>query len=74
MKTDAMDAAAEAAGADASAAGNIVVGSQLQIVGQHGYGQIPLRRLPRNFPVRESFGEVGVMEFGLFDAIDAWPG
>jgi len=24
---------------------------------------IPLRRLPRNFPVRESFGEVGVMEF-----------
>ena len=26
---------------------------------------IPLRRLPRNFPVRGSFGEVGVMEFGL---------
>ena len=27
--------------------------------------QIPLRRLPQNFPIRESFGEVGVMEFGL---------
>jgi len=27
--------------------------------------QIPLRRLRRNFPGRESFGEVGVMEFGL---------
>jgi len=27
--------------------------------------QIPLRRLPRNFPGRGSFGEVGVMEFGL---------
>ena len=34
MKTDALDAAAAAeAGGDASAAGNIVVGSQLQIVG-----------------------------------------
>ena len=29
------------------------------------YGQIPLCRLPRNFPARVSFGEVGVMEFGL---------
>ena len=27
--------------------------------------QIPLRRLPRNFAVRGSFWEVGVMEFGL---------
>ena len=27
--------------------------------------QIPLRRLPRNFPGRGSFEEVGVMEFGL---------
>jgi len=27
--------------------------------------QILLRRLPRNFLVRESFGEVGVTEFGL---------
>jgi len=32
--------------------------------------QIPLRRLPRNFPstVQGSFGEVGVMEFGLHRA------
>jgi len=30
-----------------------------------GEGQIPLRRLPRNFPGRGSFVEVGVMEFGL---------
>ena len=30
-----------------------------------GKAQIPSRRLPRNFPVRGSFGEVGVMEFGL---------
>jgi len=30
------------------------------------YGQIPLRRLPRNFPVQGSFGEVGVVEFGLY--------
>ena len=30
--------------------------------------QVPLRRLPRNFPVRRSFGEVGVMEFGLADS------
>jgi len=28
---------------------------------------IPLRRLPRNFPVRGSFGEVGVMEFGQWN-------
>jgi len=28
--------------------------------------QIPLRRLSRNFPVRGSFGEIGVMEFGLY--------
>ena len=27
--------------------------------------QIPLRRLPRNFPVWWSFGEVSIMEFGL---------
>jgi len=27
--------------------------------------QIPLRRFLRNFPGRESFGEVGVMKFGL---------
>jgi len=27
--------------------------------------QIPLRRLTRNFPARGSFGEGGVMEFGL---------
>jgi len=27
--------------------------------------QISLRRLPRNFPVRGSFGEVGVLEFRL---------
>jgi len=27
--------------------------------------QIPLRRLPRNFPVRSSFGGIDVMEFGL---------
>ena len=27
--------------------------------------QIPLRRLPRNFPGRGSFGEVGIVEFGL---------
>jgi len=27
--------------------------------------QTPLRRLPRNFAGRGSFGEVGVMEFGL---------
>jgi len=31
--------------------------------------QIPLRRLPRNFPARGSFGEVGVMEFGLKEAL-----
>jgi len=31
----------------------------------HSKAQIPLRRLPRNFPERESFGEVGIMEFGL---------
>jgi len=29
--------------------------------------EIHLRRLPRNFPVRGGFGEVGVMEFGLGD-------
>jgi len=37
--------------------------------------QIPLRRLPRHFPVRESFGEVGVMEFGLYKArsiVNGW--
>ena len=27
--------------------------------------QIPSRRLPRNFPTGGSFGEVGVMKFGL---------
>jgi len=31
----------------------------------HPKARIPLRRLPRNFPVRRSFGEVGVVEFGL---------
>jgi len=32
--------------------------------------QIPLRRLPRNFPVRASFGDVGVMGFGLNTTAD----
>ena len=31
--------------------------------------QIPLRRLPRNFRERRSFGEVGVVEFGLIAAL-----
>ena len=30
------------------------------------FAQIPLRRLPRNFPGRGSFGEVGIVEFGLY--------
>jgi len=40
--------------------------------GVAGQAQIPLGRLPRNFPVRGSFGEVGLMEFGLHWV--SWPG
>jgi len=29
------------------------------------FSRIPLCRLPRNFPIRKSFGEVGIMEFRL---------